>query len=67
MLLLKVMWPRLVASKILRKTLGSNNFVADFPSGLEDHSLEFSSFNFQSAVNNSKSIFTDHKETNNYK
>ncbi|XP_076914844.1 type IV inositol polyphosphate 5-phosphatase 9-like [Bidens hawaiensis] len=25
------MWPRLVASKLLRKTLGSNNFVADFP------------------------------------
>ncbi|XP_071724182.1 type IV inositol polyphosphate 5-phosphatase 9 [Rutidosis leptorrhynchoides] len=26
------MWPRLVANKILRKTLGSNNSVADFPS-----------------------------------
>ena len=28
------MWPRLVANKILKKRLGSNNFVADFPSNL---------------------------------
>ncbi|GJW68040.1 type IV inositol polyphosphate 5-phosphatase 9 [Tanacetum coccineum] len=27
----EVMWPRLIASKLLRKTIGSNNFVADFP------------------------------------
>lgn len=61
------MWPRLIASKILRKTLGSNNFVADFPSGLEDYSIELPSLDLESA-NNSKSIFTDHnKETNNYK
>lgn len=26
------MWPRLVANKILKKRLGSNNFVADIPS-----------------------------------
>ncbi|XP_030508293.2 type IV inositol polyphosphate 5-phosphatase 9 [Cannabis sativa] len=25
------MWPRLVANKVLKKRLGSNNFVADFP------------------------------------
>ncbi|KAB1205983.1 Type I inositol 1,4,5-trisphosphate 5-phosphatase CVP2 [Morella rubra] len=29
------MWPRLVASKILRKRLGSNNFVTDFSSNAE--------------------------------
>ena len=28
----KVMWPRLVANKFLRKRICSNNFVADFPS-----------------------------------
>ncbi|XP_008466924.2 type IV inositol polyphosphate 5-phosphatase 9 [Cucumis melo] len=28
----EVMWPRLVANKILKKRLGSNNFVADIPS-----------------------------------
>ncbi|XP_017220132.1 type IV inositol polyphosphate 5-phosphatase 9 [Daucus carota subsp. sativus] len=63
----EVMWPRLIASKILRKTLGSNNFVADFPSGLEDYSVELPSLDLESA-NNSNSIFTDYnKETNNYK
>nr|GLL32823.1 type IV inositol polyphosphate 5-phosphatase 9 isoform X2 [Ipomoea trifida] len=30
------MWPRLVASKILKKRLGSNNFVADIPSISDD-------------------------------
>ncbi|KAL8157661.1 type IV inositol polyphosphate 5-phosphatase 9-like [Apium graveolens] len=60
-----VMWPRLVASKILRKTLGSNNFVADFPtSNLEVHSLRFPSLNMEDSVNNSNSVFTDHGETN---
>lgn len=28
---LKVMWPRLVANKFLRKRFSSNSFVADFP------------------------------------
>ncbi|XP_010271141.1 PREDICTED: type IV inositol polyphosphate 5-phosphatase 9 isoform X2 [Nelumbo nucifera] len=31
----EVMWPRLVANKILRKRSGSNNFVADFPDNTE--------------------------------
>ncbi|XP_050275646.1 type IV inositol polyphosphate 5-phosphatase 9 isoform X1 [Quercus robur] len=31
----EVMWPRLVANKFLRKTLGSNNFVTDFPGNIE--------------------------------
>lgn len=26
------MWPALVANKILNKRLGSNNFIADYPS-----------------------------------
>ncbi|KAI8538576.1 hypothetical protein RHMOL_Rhmol09G0114600 [Rhododendron molle] len=43
-MIFQVMWPRLVAGKILRKRLGSNNFVADFPinsieSSLYDQSL----------------------------
>ncbi|XP_074347924.1 type IV inositol polyphosphate 5-phosphatase 9 [Apium graveolens] len=64
----EVMWPRLIASKILRKTLGSNNFVADFPSGLEDYSIELPSLDLESPNYNSNSIFSDHnKETNNYK
>ncbi|XP_017224748.1 type IV inositol polyphosphate 5-phosphatase 9 isoform X2 [Daucus carota subsp. sativus] len=62
----EVMWPRLVASKILRKTLGSNNFVADFPSGFEDSSLELPSLDGASEYN-PKSISTDHKESKNYK
>ncbi|KAM7463369.1 hypothetical protein LguiA_031490 [Lonicera macranthoides] len=56
-----VMWPKLVASKILRKTLGSNNFVADFPENTQLSSQEFPNFD------DSKSTFTDHQETQNYK
>ncbi|XP_047963641.1 type IV inositol polyphosphate 5-phosphatase 9 [Salvia hispanica] len=29
----EVLWPRLVASKIFKKRLGGNNFVADYPTG----------------------------------
>ncbi|KAM7255011.1 hypothetical protein ACFE04_020252 [Oxalis oulophora] len=36
----EVMWPRLVANKILRKTLGNNNFVADFPCDTDQTTLE---------------------------
>lgn len=59
------MWPRLIASKLLGKRLGSNNFVADFPSSL-DSSLELPRMDLESI--NSETIFsTDHKETHNYK
>lgn len=42
------MWPTLVANKILKKRLGSTNFIADYPSSDEpllnfadiDHSSE---------------------------
>ncbi|CAL9248985.1 unnamed protein product [Arabidopsis halleri] len=42
------MWPRLVVNKILRKSVGSNNFVADFPpdtdqTGLVDERASFTS------------------------
>lgn len=59
------MWPRLIASKFLRKRMGSNNFVADFPSGL-DSTLELPSLDLES-VNYSKTIFTGNKEAHNYK
>uniref|UniRef100_A0A7N0TGE4 Inositol polyphosphate-related phosphatase domain-containing protein n=1 Tax=Kalanchoe fedtschenkoi TaxID=63787 RepID=A0A7N0TGE4_KALFE len=35
------MWPRLVANKLLRKTLGSNNFVADFPDDSHESFLSY--------------------------
>ncbi|XP_058183481.1 type IV inositol polyphosphate 5-phosphatase 9 [Rhododendron vialii] len=58
------MWPRLVASKILRKRLGSNNFVADFPI----NSIE-SSLNDQSLISSEIicSNMDDHVETQKYK
>ncbi|KAK8526157.1 hypothetical protein V6N12_020638 [Hibiscus sabdariffa] len=51
----EVMWPRLVANKILRKRLGSNNFVADFPRQEDPPSLS------------PDTIFSDHKATQNYR
>uniref|UniRef100_A0A5B7B3C9 Putative type I inositol 1,4,5-trisphosphate 5-phosphatase CVP2 n=1 Tax=Davidia involucrata TaxID=16924 RepID=A0A5B7B3C9_DAVIN len=58
----QVMWPRLVASKILRKRLGSNNFVADFPSNTETL-LQLPIFDDLS----SNTIFNDHEGRHNYK
>ncbi|XP_027098261.2 type IV inositol polyphosphate 5-phosphatase 9-like isoform X1 [Coffea arabica] len=60
----EVMWPRLIASKILSKRVGSNNFVADFPSDTETW-LELPSLNkkYLSSVN----ILPDHEETETYK
>ncbi|KAK6252142.1 hypothetical protein QUC31_013862 [Theobroma cacao] len=59
----EVMWPRLVANKILRKRLGSNNFVADFPSRKETL-LEIPSLDQPSL--SPKTIFSHHKDTHNY-
>ncbi|KAK8655685.1 hypothetical protein V6N13_108257 [Hibiscus sabdariffa] len=56
----QVMWPRLVANKILRKRLGSNNFVADFPRNREIPSLDRPSLS-------PDSIFCHHKDTHNYR
>jgi hypothetical protein len=56
----KVMWPRLVANKILRKSLGSNNFVADFPPNTDQKLIEASGL----ADERSKSILhNQHKTT----
>ncbi|KAL3502123.1 hypothetical protein ACH5RR_036572 [Cinchona calisaya] len=58
------MWPRLIASKILRKRVGSNNFVADFPSDTETW-LELPSLDKK--YFGSGSMFADHEETETYK
>ncbi|XVF85544.1 hypothetical protein PTKIN_Ptkin17bG0125700 [Pterospermum kingtungense] len=60
----EVMWPRLVANKVLRKRLGSNNFVADFPSNKEIL-LEIPSLDQPSLSPNI--IFSHHKDTHNYR
>ncbi|XP_010242089.1 PREDICTED: type IV inositol polyphosphate 5-phosphatase 9-like [Nelumbo nucifera] len=44
----EVMWPRLIANKILRRRLGGNNFVADFPDNTETL-LEIPSSHHQSS------------------
>ncbi|XVE91850.1 hypothetical protein REPUB_Repub01dG0046900 [Reevesia pubescens] len=61
----EVMWPRLVANKILRKRSGSNNFVADFPSNKETNLLEIPSLDQRSLSSNT--IFNHHKDTHNYR
>ncbi|KAB2610004.1 type I inositol 1,4,5-trisphosphate 5-phosphatase CVP2 [Pyrus ussuriensis x Pyrus communis] len=62
------MWPRLVANKILRKQLGSNNFVADFPSNevSEELILETPSVD-QPSSNLTSTVFNHHKDTNTHK
>nr|ADQ43177.1 phosphatase [Schrenkiella parvula] len=58
------MWPRLVANKFLRKSVGSNNFVADFPPGADEKLQDTSGFVDERPFN-SKSIFVNqHKTTN---
>ncbi|KAG8634813.1 hypothetical protein MANES_17G089300v8 [Manihot esculenta] len=59
------MWPRLVASKVLRKRLGSNNFVADFPSNTEASLLEIPSNLGQPSLI-ADTIFNHHKHTHDY-
>ncbi|KAF5750069.1 type I inositol 1 4 5-trisphosphate 5-phosphatase CVP2 [Tripterygium wilfordii] len=64
----EVMWPRLVANKILKKGLGSNSFVADFPKSntqpdlLEVPSIEHRSLSSDSILNN-----INHKDLQTYK
>ncbi|CAI9096883.1 OLC1v1033126C1 [Oldenlandia corymbosa var. corymbosa] len=61
------MWPRLIASKILKKRVGSNNFVADYPSDTETW-IELPSLdqNFPS-FNSDSCMVLDQEETQNYK
>ncbi|CAH1439241.1 unnamed protein product [Lactuca virosa] len=61
----EVTWPRLVASKLLRKTLGSNNFVADFP-GNTDSFLNLPTLDLEH-IPSPKIIFTDHDDTQKFK
>ncbi|THG17015.1 hypothetical protein TEA_027232 [Camellia sinensis var. sinensis] len=61
----EVIWPRLVASKILRKTMGSNNFVADFTTNSESL-LELPCLEQQSLSSNGVTV-NDQRETHNYK
>ncbi|KAL4586471.1 hypothetical protein LXL04_011107 [Taraxacum kok-saghyz] len=61
----KVMWPSLVASKLLRKTLGSNNFVADFPENTYSF-LDLPTLDLE-PVMSPKIIFSDHHDTQKFK
>ncbi|GAV58125.1 Exo_endo_phos domain-containing protein [Cephalotus follicularis] len=58
------MLPRLVANKILRMTLGSNNFVADFPSDTETL-LEITSLD-NTSLSPPDSIFEHHKDAHSF-
>ncbi|KAL8249675.1 hypothetical protein R6Q59_006543 [Mikania micrantha] len=61
----EVMWPRLVASKLLRKTLGSNNFVADFPGNTYSF-LDLPSLDLQ-PLPSPKILLTDRHDTQKFK
>ncbi|KAI5353412.1 PREDICTED: type [Prunus dulcis] len=64
----EVMWPRLVANKILRKPLGSNNFVTDFPGNDDPDGLVLEAPSFdQPSSNSTSTIFNHHKDTNTHK
>ena len=63
---LKVMWPRLVASKLLRKTLGSNNFVTDFPENTISF-LDLPTTLDLEPLPSPKIIFSDHHDTQKFK
>ncbi|WOL02609.1 hypothetical protein Cni_G11328 [Canna indica] len=56
------MWPRLVANKLLRRPVGSNSFVADFP--CTDSPLEFA--NLEEFIAQ-KTPHGDQKDTRKYK
>lgn len=61
------MWPRLVASKILNKRLGSNNFVADYSTNLEPL-LGFTSIDDHSTLSSrADNLNYDIKDSQKYK
>ncbi|KAI6685977.1 hypothetical protein NL676_031890 [Syzygium grande] len=59
------MWTTLVANKILRKGLGSNNFAADYPTNVEESLLDFSILEEPSL--SGQSILNHHGDTLKYK
>ncbi|KAL8034911.1 hypothetical protein ABFX02_12G061600 [Erythranthe guttata] len=58
----EVMWPRLVASKILGRKLVGNNFVADFPSDGNDSLMEIPCFNGVKSLCPDNSITNEGRE-----
>ncbi|XP_062114621.1 type IV inositol polyphosphate 5-phosphatase 9 [Humulus lupulus] len=54
------MWPRLVANKVLKKRLGSNNFVADFPISINSSSSSSSAESTTSSLPENTPSFDDH-------
>ncbi|XP_010554268.1 PREDICTED: type IV inositol polyphosphate 5-phosphatase 9-like isoform X2 [Tarenaya hassleriana] len=60
------MWPRLVANKILRKRVGSNNFVADFPTNSEKL-LEASILDERPSFSANPAFFDPRKIAHDYK
>ncbi|KAF8407559.1 hypothetical protein HHK36_006693 [Tetracentron sinense] len=60
----EVMWPTLVANKIFRKRLGSENFARDFPN-TPDSLLEGPNLHQESL--SPKTLFNDQKDTHKYK
>ncbi|XP_057774034.1 type IV inositol polyphosphate 5-phosphatase 9 [Salvia miltiorrhiza] len=64
----EVMWPRLVASKIFKKRLGSHNFVADYPTATGEPFMEIPPcFNHKSLTPSATFIKDRDEETRNYK
>jgi hypothetical protein len=55
------MWPTLVANKILKKRLGSTNFIADYPS-YDEPLLGFADIN-----HSPETITNHHKDKHKYK
>ncbi|XP_048137364.1 type IV inositol polyphosphate 5-phosphatase 9 [Rhodamnia argentea] len=60
------MWTRLVANKILKMGLGSNNFVADYPIDVPDSLLDFPILE-EPSLGGGKNILNHHKDTLKYK
>ncbi|KAK6921567.1 Endonuclease/exonuclease/phosphatase [Dillenia turbinata] len=58
------MWPKLIANKFLSKRLGSNNFVADFPTEAL-HDIPEDLLHQKSSI--TETTFTHHKDTHHHK
>ncbi|KAJ8574246.1 hypothetical protein K7X08_026051 [Anisodus acutangulus] len=62
----EVMWPRLVASKVLKR-LGSTNFVADFPSDDSEILLQIPHHFDKKSLSSDDIILSDPQEAQNYR